>query len=192
MNHQVYRKLWPGESSLVTEHLLRLGSDDRHLRFGGAVSDEFIRSYGRGYSFLDSLAVGYFADGALRGVGEVFFGIDTLWFDPERTWQRHCESAISVESGFQGAGIGTELFRRIVLLARNRGMSTMAMLCLSHNARMQRIARKFAAEIRPLDYQVEGFIHLALPDFFTLLEESVDNGFALMRLPEASTANTRG
>src|SRR6516162_6220928 len=39
------RKLWVGETELYRQHLLRLDAESRRNRFGGAVSDEFIRLY---------------------------------------------------------------------------------------------------------------------------------------------------
>src|SRR6476469_3262476 len=43
----VIRKLWIGEAARYRDHLLRLDQDSRHSRFGGGVSDEFIRNYVR-------------------------------------------------------------------------------------------------------------------------------------------------
>ena len=41
----VIRKLWIGETDKYRDHLLRLDSASRHNRFGGGVSDDFIRNY---------------------------------------------------------------------------------------------------------------------------------------------------
>ena len=40
----VIRKLWIGEHNKYREHLLRLDTASRHSRFGGGVSDDFIRN----------------------------------------------------------------------------------------------------------------------------------------------------
>jgi hypothetical protein len=39
------RRLWIGEAELYSQHLLRLDTESRRNRFGGAVSDEFILRY---------------------------------------------------------------------------------------------------------------------------------------------------
>ena len=39
------RKLWVGETDRYRDHLLRLDMESRRSRFGGGVSDEFIRRY---------------------------------------------------------------------------------------------------------------------------------------------------
>ena len=39
------RKLWIGETDKYRDHLLRLDPASRHSRFGGAVSDDFIRNF---------------------------------------------------------------------------------------------------------------------------------------------------
>ena len=41
----VIRKLWIGEADKYREHLLRLDTDSRRNRFGGAVSDDVIESH---------------------------------------------------------------------------------------------------------------------------------------------------
>lgn len=185
-------KLWTGQNRQVEQHLRRLSPRDRQWRFGSMVSDGFIHEYCHGYNFFNPLAVGYFSGGVLRGIGEVYFKPDNIWFDHTRPWGRDCEAAISVEAEFQGQGVGSELFRRIVLLARNRGIESLSMLCLADNVKIQKIARHYAADFQRVDSQTEGYIHLDLPDFFTLMEESFDNAMALMRMPlnDGTTAAT--
>jgi hypothetical protein len=39
------RKVWDGETELYRQHLLRLDAESRRNRFGGAVSDGYIRRY---------------------------------------------------------------------------------------------------------------------------------------------------
>ena len=41
----VVRKLWVGEVAKYRDHVLRLDPDSRRSRFGGAVSDYFVRNY---------------------------------------------------------------------------------------------------------------------------------------------------
>ena len=67
----VIRKLWIGEAARYRDHLLRLDSESRHSRFGGGVSDDFIRNYVDTTFGLGSVVHGFFADGVLRGAAEL-------------------------------------------------------------------------------------------------------------------------
>jgi hypothetical protein len=55
----VIRKLWIGEAARYRDHLLRLDQDSRHSRFGGGVSDDFIRDYVRTTFGLGSVVHGF-------------------------------------------------------------------------------------------------------------------------------------
>lgn len=134
-----FRKLWASDTAALKAHLLRLDSESRRMRFGTPVSDFFIDQYAQNALGSHSIAHGYFVDGVLRGVAELrgFRGVAG----------GEAEAAFSVEKDFQNRGIGTELFGRTVLAARNRGISKLFVNFLSQNARMQAIARKFDAVV---------------------------------------------
>jgi len=61
---------------------------------------------------------------------------------------RDGEAAFSIEQPWQSHGVGTELLERTLLSARNRGITSLQMLCLADNQRMQQLARKFEAGFR--------------------------------------------
>lgn len=134
-----FRKLWASDTATLKAHLLRLDPESRRMRFGTPVSDYFIGQYAQNALGAHSVAHGYFVDGILRGVAELrgFRGVNG----------GEAEAAFSVEKDFQNRGIGTELFSRTVLAARNRGISKLFVNFLSQNARMQAIARKFDAVV---------------------------------------------
>ncbi|MBX3520127.1 MAG: GNAT family N-acetyltransferase [Xanthobacteraceae bacterium] len=134
-----FRKLWASDTAALKAHLLRLDPESRRMRFGTPVSDFFIDQYAQNALGSHSIAHGYFVDGVLRGVAELrgFRGVAG----------GEAEAAFSVEKDFQNRGIGTELFSRTVLAARNRGISKLFVNFLSQNARMQAIARKFDAVV---------------------------------------------
>ncbi len=139
-NAQIYfRKLWAADTSALKAHLLRLDPESRRTRFGTPVGDYFIEQYAENALGNHSIAHGYFVDGILRGVAELrgFRGVAG----------GDAEAAFSVENDFQNRGIGTELFSRTVLAARNRGISKLFVNFLSQNARMQAIAKKFDAVV---------------------------------------------
>lgn len=135
----VIRKLWIGEADKYRDHLLRLDAESRHSRFGMGVSDAFIEAYVDTALSLDAVVHGFFVDGVLRGAAEL------------RPLGPHhsdgAEVAFSVEKDWQAGGIGTALMGRTILAARNRGLTTLYMSCLAHNRSMQKIARKYEAEL---------------------------------------------
>ena len=135
----VIRKLWMGEIAKYAEHLLRLDSESRTNRFGGVVSEEFVRNYVSTVRGLDAIVHGFFVDGVLRGAAELrSFGA---------ALPNEAEVAFSIESPWQSHGVGSALLERTLLTARNRGIKLLHMSCLAHNERMQQLARKFDAEL---------------------------------------------
>src|SRR5262245_15543972 len=126
------RKLWVGETELYRQHLLRLDAESRRNRFGGAVSDEFIRRYSGPSTLNGAVIYGFFVKGVLRGAAEL------------RLLARagEAEAALSVERAWQSQGVGTALLERVLLAVGNRQVKHLHMLCLAENRRMQQLARK--------------------------------------------------
>jgi GNAT superfamily N-acetyltransferase len=131
------RKLWIGETDAYRDHLLRLDRDSRHRRFSGTVSDEFIARHAATANEIGVVVHGFFIDGVLRGAAELRT-IGPLF-------KHEAEAAFSIEQPWQSHGVGTELLERTLLSARNRGITSLHMLCLADNQRMQQLARKFEA-----------------------------------------------
>src|ERR1700730_10732129 len=127
----VIRKLWISEPDLYRDHLLRLDGESRRNRFGGGVSDGFIRS-------PLELLVG--PEPVLHGAGELR-RLGTGFAE-------EAEAAFSIEKPWQSHGVGTALLERTLLAARNRGIKLMHMACLANNRRMIDLARKFDAELK--------------------------------------------
>ncbi len=135
----VIRKLWIGEASKYLEHLLRLDAESRRNRFGGAVADELIRRYVATAMRPGTIVHGFLVDGVLRGVAELR--------PLGGAFPREAEVAFSIERPWQSHGVGSALLERTLLAARNRGITHLHMTCLAENARMQQLARKYAAEL---------------------------------------------
>ncbi len=167
------RKIWATELQKFRDHLLRLDSDSRRLRFGMSVSDDFIREYAERTSGLNSLVYGYFRDGEMRGAAEMR--------QIGEAFSTDAEGAFSVETDYQNLGIGSELLGRIVRAARNRGVSRLYMNCLAENRKMQRIAKKFEAELHFDHGEVMGRVLPATPTYLSLLNEAMDDsrGFVM-------------
>ena len=133
------RKLWLGEARHYRDHLLRLDIASRRNRFGGAVADEMIESYVTTAMRVGTVVHGFLVDGVLRGVAELR--------PLGSAFPAEAEVAFSIEKPWQSHGVGSALLERTLLAARNRGLSHIHMSCLADNARMQQLARKYAAEL---------------------------------------------
>jgi len=164
----VIRKLWIGETDKYREHVLRLDPESRRSRFGGGVSDEFIRNYVDLSTTLDAIVHGCFIDGELRAVAELRpLGLG---------FARQAEAALSVEKPWQSHGVGSGLLARTLLAARNRGFHRLHMACLADNERMQQLARKFAAELSFDFGSVVGEVESSRPTPMSLMRELLTDG----------------
>ena len=168
----VIRKLWISETDLYRDHLLRLDGESRRNRFGGGVSDDFIRSYVDLSIGLDAVIHGFFVDGALRGAGELR-RIGTGFAE-------EAEAAFSIEKPWQSHGVGTALLERTLLAARNRGFKLLHMACLADNRQMQLLALKFDAELSFDFGSVIGEVEAPHPTPLSVMREMVadSHGFA--------------
>jgi len=171
--------MWSQEKDKFRDHLLRLDRDSRRMRFGMAVSDDFIIDYASRLGEMRCVVYGFFAGGEMRAAAEMR--------KIGESWSTDAEGAFSVEKDFQNRGIGTELLGRIIRAARNRGVSRLYMNCLAENHKMQRLCRKYEAELHFDHGEVVGRVLPALPTYISIWEEAVDNsnGFvmAVLDLP---------
>jgi GNAT superfamily N-acetyltransferase len=132
------RKLWIGEADKYRDHLLRLDAESRCNRFGVAIADELIETYVASPTWSGAVMHGFLVEGIVRGVAEL---------KPFGVFPTEAEVAFSVEKPWQSHGIGSALLERTLLVARNRGIKRVHMVCLADNDRMQQLARKFAAHL---------------------------------------------
>ncbi|NJM34123.1 MAG: GNAT family N-acetyltransferase [Rhodomicrobium sp.] len=181
------RKLWFTETEKFRDHLLRLDIDNRRMRFGMAVDDDFIRRYSERTSQFQSVIYGFFAGREMRAAAELrMIG---------ESWHGDAEAAFSVEREYQDSGVGTELLGRIIVSARNRGVDRLYMNCLAENRKMQRVAKKYEAELYFDHGEVVGQLRPSYPTPLSLWSEAIDNGsgfvmavleFPLQRLDPAA------
>lgn len=168
------RRLWITERSLICAHLKRLSPENRYLRFGGHVGDEFLDRYCESMDWFRSVLIGAFVDGELRGVGEFRrFG--------EGFWPSSAELAVSVEGEVQDHGIGSILFRRLIVYARNRAVDNMYIMCLRNNHKLKHIAAKHEFTLKSSEDDVEGLLELAGPTYASWMEEAWEEGRAWLR-----------
>jgi GNAT superfamily N-acetyltransferase len=162
------RKVWIAEAERYRDHLLRLDAGSRRSRFGGAVSDHVVRrhadlAFGMGY-----VIHGFFVDGILRGAAELRTLAGPL--------TREAEAALSIEQLWQSHGVGSALLERTLLAARNRGIGFLHLECLTDNARMQQLARKFDAELNFDLGSVVGAVTTPRPTPLSLMREVLADG----------------
>ncbi len=167
-----YRKLLPNEMSRYRSHLLRLSPVDRHMRFGGSVSDAVIEQHCLRLDWHDTIVIGYFVDLELRGVAELRTAGDLF---PSRG-----ELAFSVERPFQGKGVGGDLMGRVLNIARNRGIRQVNLICLLENRAMQNLALKFTSARVIESGEVGVSIRLDRADQLSLMREALEESAALV------------
>jgi GNAT superfamily N-acetyltransferase len=162
------RKMWIGEAYKYRDHLLRLDPESRHRRFGGGVSDAYIRTYVDTSMWLDSIVHGFFVNGKLRGAAELR--------PIGGRFSKQAEAAFSVENEWQSHGVGSALLERTLLTARNRGIAHLHMACLADNRRMQQLARKFDAELSFDFGEVVAEVEAPHPTPLSVVRELVSDG----------------
>lgn len=168
----IIRRLWPMETQKFRDHLLRLDTDSRRLRFAHSVSDSFIEDYASRMSEYGSVVYGHVVDGRVRGAAELRRLGDA--------WGEEAEAAFSVEKTYQDNGVGSDLMGRIVRAARNRRIRRLYMSCLAENAKMQVIARKHEAALRFEYGEVIGEIMPEHPDYFSMVAEAAEDRVGFM------------
>jgi len=159
------RKLSSADLPALKAHHARLDGDDRYLRFGHHLSDTALERYLDGIDWADCILMGHIDGGRLRAVVEIVPLSDG--------WERTAELALTVEKPWRGQGLGTELCRRALVLACNRHIREVAMICLAENVRMQRLAAKLDARVLSRHGEVEGRVLLPRPSPWSLLQEGV-------------------
>ena len=167
------RKLRRHDLTEIAAHFLRLDQPTRRARFGSFLNDDLIGRYATHFFDDDPIAFGAFRDGRLRAIGELR--------SARPGWMSDAEIALSVEPGWQGQGIGSALFERIVTAARNRGMKLLHVLFLNENERMRRITAKHHPEIEFHGGEVEATLDPPWPTPFSIAEEMIDDANAYVQ-----------
>ncbi len=165
------RRLWRSDLPAFRDHLLRLDDVSRHMRYGGGVSDAFIRQYADHCFGKGDLVYGAFLDGGLHGAAELRSN-EAIWSE-QAPFNRHihAEAAFSVEDAYRRRGLGEKLFRRMAEAARNHGVEVIDIVCLPENLAMRRLAAKFKAEFVFDNNQLLGRLTARRPTAFSMLRE---------------------
>ena len=188
------RRLWRSDRAAVLAYFLRLDPETRANRFMGTVSEAGVRAYAERVLTTEGLVFGAFADGILRGLGELrpdaetpmsaAVGMSPVVLRPLGTC---AEAAFAVERPYRRNGIGSTLFERIAESARNRGVVDLHVRCLSRNAPMRELARKHGADLHAAGSETDGALHLPQPTPFSFWHESIASAFDITLALTASS-----
>ena len=167
-----FRKLLSGETGALCRHLARLTDEERLFRFMGALDPKSVRDHCEGINWRQTVVIGFFESGVLRGSAEVHPADDRF--------PMSCEVAIAVETAWQESGVATELLHRALVIARNRVARELRICCFVDNHRIQAVARKFGARFRSRAGQSDAAIRIPAPSCSSLCEEVINDGFGWM------------
>jgi GNAT superfamily N-acetyltransferase len=154
-----YHLLLAHDAADLTAHLLRLAPQERATRFFTAVNDHFIETHVAGIDWRNTVVIAAFKGGHIVGAAELF------------ATDYGAELAVTVDHDIQREGIGTELVRRALLAARNRGISHVHVEYLSHNLAIRHVAAKFAPALHFTRGGAVADIPVAAPDPVSLARE---------------------
>ncbi len=158
-------------------HQLRVQHGRPRLEPGGPVSGTFLPTVGAHPGIPARVIIGFFVGLDMRGAAEL------REFLPgpggHRAQIGKAQVALSVESAWQGRGIGTALMAETLRTARERGIDQLHLTCHALNRRVQRIAERFGATI--------GFEGCECFAEITLRDQAL----AMGRRPPASAYDTR-
>lgn len=172
------KELGDSERPLYLAHLIALGEQDRYLRFGSPLSDASIESYVTQIDFATDTIFGIFDDTLQLAAAGHFAPITDHAGDGEPL-RRAAEFGLSVGSDARGKGLGTALFLRSAAHARNLGIGTLFMHCLSENRAMMHIARKAGMAIEQAHGEADAYLTLKPGDIASAIEEGVQRQIAL-------------
>lgn len=169
----VIRQLWPVERYHIRDHLLRLETSDRRMRFGGTANDEYIKRYVDELDWCRHLAIGAFVSGILRGTAECHI--------VRRRGPLEAELAFSVERFLQSQGVGGLLVGRALNMVRNRGIRKLFIVGAPDNAPVRRLANRYGMTLR-LGEEMEGSIMLRRASLATIAQELSEELLAWMHI----------
>jgi GNAT superfamily N-acetyltransferase len=146
--------LSPRHRDRIRTHLLKLDAGDRYLRFGYAANDEQVVRYADNLDFARDDIFGIF-NRRLE-----LIAMAHLAYTDMAEHSNCAEFGVSVLQSTRGLGLGTRLFDRAVLRARNQGVQMMFIHALSENTAMLKIARNAGATVKRDGSESEAYLQL--------------------------------
>jgi RimJ/RimL family protein N-acetyltransferase len=163
------RELHAGHREKIKSHLLGLSEEDRTLRFGMHTSDEVISSYIEKIDFLNDSIFGVF-DSTLQLVG---FAHLAYPLSSNSSKNKTAEFGVSVSRSGRGQGVGSALFKRAAIHARNTQIEILYVHCLSSNKVMMHIAKKAEMDIEFAYGEADAYLRLKPATNASIVSEAV-------------------
>ena len=130
MNYTVVQ-LNAKDLTAIKDHLLRLDSEGRRMRFFSAISDEGIGNYVDRISWENDTCFGVFNLDQLVAFAHM---------SPNMVRVKECELGISIDYDYRRKGLGKQMMKRVMTFAKARGIEVLIMECLRQNMAMRDIA----------------------------------------------------
>lgn len=166
---QLVHQLTPADRERIFRHFAQLNAQDRRLRFGTVLDDTGIRAYCDKLDFDKGAVFGVFgASLELDGVAHLAL------------WPGAGEVGLSVLASARGTGVGSRLFDRAALHARNSGVAELFMHCLRENAAIRHIAKRAGMRIVSEAGEADAYLELPLATPFTVGQELYEQQCALI------------
>lgn len=167
------RELHEGHLEAVLRHLVALGPEDRHLRFGSPASDAVIERYVVNMDFSRDAVFGVF-NGALDLVG-----IAHLAYLPvAKGALRIAEFGVSVLPAERHRGLGAALLKRAAIHARNTQITTLFVHCLAINKAMMYLAQKLGMRVEFAYGDADAYLVLPPANVQSILKEATQEQIA--------------
>jgi RimJ/RimL family protein N-acetyltransferase len=163
------RLLHPEDTDLLVDFFHRMSPETRRRRFhitSEGLSEDFIEENARALANVDNLTQG----GAVIALYEEedgqehIIGSARLARRPGRPDSPEAEAAIVVRDDFHGQGLGTELLRRMVLLARQMNVKTIIAVFEAENEGAIRLFRELGLPTKIDVSQGETTLRMTAPE----------------------------
>ncbi len=128
----------------IQDHLLRLSSNDRYLRFCTTATDYYILRYvASNLKIEPQWAYGAFDQGKLVALVNIAdLGKEVF------------ELAFSIDQDYRGQGLAGQLMESAVQRCRELAAKKIIMSCLRQNQKMQALARRSGLAVKTVDDEV--------------------------------------
>lgn len=165
MKHTIY-KLPIGEFYRYKTHLLSLDEESRYFRFGFHIKNETI----------NELSTNWESDPYNHTIFVIENeNLEVVAVAHVSTQDNVPELAFSVLKEYQGQGMGDALMARAIEYCQNRNIKLGYMVCLPHNDKIKKLARKHGVLIHTEDGESEGDITIPSPTPISYWKEYVED-----------------
>ena len=152
----------------LISHLQALEGEERRLRFGGNVTNDYIEHYVNKSCDIDSNRwFGVYDDTRLVAACHVAIADGSA------------ELGCSVDKEYRGHKLAQAMFDRAVTWLRTKGIYDVCMHCLAENSIMKHIARKNDMAVITEDGESDANVHLQPANAFTPLADNYADRMAL-------------